>query len=189
MPHIPICNTSEASREALAVYEEFYTLMQFPSAPNFITTQGHSATAARATWDLVRGVLVTGDVPRWIKEMMFVAISHERGCKYCTAAHVACCRMLKVDPEFIRQATGNASLISDAKLRDMMLFALKCARAPQSMAAHDYSVLRRHGIANRQIVEIISMAALAVYANILADAAGMEEDPMFGDCEAQEALQ
>jgi len=189
MPHIPICNTAEASREALAVYEEFYTLMQFPSAPNFITTQGHSATVARGTWDLVRNVLVSGDLPRWIKEMMFVAISHERTCKYCTAAHIACCRMLKVDPEFIRQATGTASLISDPKLRDMMLFALKCARAPQSIAPHDYSVLRRHGLSNREILEIISMAGLAVYANILADATGMEEDPMFGDYQVQEELQ
>jgi len=189
MPHIPICNTSEASREARAVYEEFHTLMQFPSPPNFITTQGHSATVTRGTWDVVRSVLVSGDLPRWIKEMMFVAISHERGCKYCTAAHIACCRMLQVDPELIRLATGNASLIPDAKLRDMMLFALKCARAPQSMVAHDYAVLRRHGLANGEIVEIISMAALAVYANILADAAGMEDDPMFSDYQAQEALQ
>ena len=67
-----------------------------PDLLNFIKTQGHSArTAARATWDLVRGVLVSGQIPRWIKEMLFVAISKERKCQYCVAAHLACCRMLE----------------------------------------------------------------------------------------------
>jgi len=188
MPHIPICSNPEASKEVLAVYEEFYTQMQFPAAPNFIMTQGHSPTAARGTWDLVRGVLVTGELPRWIKEMMFVAISHERSCRYCEAAHIACCRMLKVNPEWIELAAGSVTRIPDAKLRDMVLFALKCARAPQSLTAHDYATLRTHGLANKEIVEIISMAALAVYANILADATGMEEDSMFAAYEPQLAF-
>jgi len=179
MPHIPLCSVEEASREALAVYEEFYTQMRFPSAPNFIMTQGHSPTVSRGTWDLVRSVLVSGELPRWIKEMMFVAISKERNCRYCTAAHIACCRMLKVNPEWIELAARDVELIPDPKLRDMILFALKCARAPQSLEAHDYGKLRRHGLRDREIVEIISMAALAVYANILADATGMEADAMF----------
>ena len=179
MPHIAICSTTEASAAALAVYEEFYTQMCFPSAPNFIMTQGHSPTVARGTWDLVRSVLVSGELPRWIKEMMFVAISYERNCRYCAAAHRACCRMLEVDPEWIELAGHSPALIPDPKLRDMILFALKCARSPQSLEEDDYAKLRGHGLRDKEIVEIISMAALAVYANILADATGMEDDPMF----------
>ena len=71
------------------------------------------------------------------------------------------------------------SAIPDKKLREMILFALKCSRDPQSLAETDYAKLRKHGLENKEIVEIISMAGLAVYANILADATGMEEDPMF----------
>jgi hypothetical protein len=32
----------------------------------------------------------------------------------------------------------------------------------------------------REIVELVGMAAFAVYANIIADATAMPEDPMFG---------
>jgi len=179
MPHIPVCSTIEASTDSLAVYEEFYTQMRFSSAPNFIMTQGHSPTVARGTWDLVRSVLVSGELPRWIKEMMFVAISSERKCRYCTAAHIACCRMLSVNPDWIKLAAVDVNAIPDKKLREMILFALKCSRDPQSLAETDYAKLRKHGLENKEIVEIISMAGLAVYANILADATGMEEDPMF----------
>src|ERR1700694_2777253 len=170
MSHIPICATHEASREVIVVYEEFASQMRFPSPPTFIMTQGHSPTVARGTWDLVRRVLVTGELPRWVKEMMFVAISYERDCKYCYAAHVACCRMLKVDPEWIEIAAHGPKGIPDGKLRQMLVFALKCARAPQSLGTEDYAKLREFGLSNKEIVEIISMSAVAVYANILADA-------------------
>jgi len=179
MPHIKICTPDAASKEVRAVYADFAAKMQFPSAPNFIMTQGHSPVAAQGTWDLVRSVLVSGALPRWIKEIMFVAISHDRNCLYCKAAHMACCRMLKVDPAWIEYAAGDVDLIPDPKLRDMVQFARKCARVPQSLTASDYALLRTYGLADTEIVEIVSMAALAVYANILADATRMEEDPMF----------
>jgi AhpD family alkylhydroperoxidase len=43
-----------------------------------------------------------------MKELMFVAISVDRGCRYCDAAHVACCRMLGVNPAVLEvaDATG-----------------------------------------------------------------------------------
>jgi len=179
MAHIPICSPEDASSEVKIVYEEFHTQMRFESAPTFITTQGHSPTAVRGTWDLVRGILVNGELARWIKEIMFVAISHDRSCRYCKAAHIACCRMLKVDPEWIELAIGNVELMPDPKLRDMVQFARKCARAPGSLTPQDYAGLRSHGLADKEIVEIITMAGLAVYANIVADATGMEDDSMF----------
>ena len=43
-------------------------------------------SAARGPWGLVENVLVGGSLPRILKEMMFVAISKERGCRYCEAA-------------------------------------------------------------------------------------------------------
>lgn len=142
-------------------------------------TQGHSHVVARGTWDVVRNVLVSGEIPRWTKEMMFVAISKDRECRYCTAAHVACCRMLGVKPEMLDQLVEDISKLHDPKLRDMVLFALKCSRNPQSLTEDDYEKLRQHGLKQSEIVEIIGMSALAVYANIIADATAMEPDEMF----------
>jgi len=72
--------------------------MGFPTVPNFITTQGHSIAAARGTWGPAESVLVGGILPRTLKEMMFVAISRDRACRYCEAAHLACCGMLGIEP-------------------------------------------------------------------------------------------
>src|SRR6187455_2314749 len=99
MSHVPLLKPEKAPHEVKTIYEEFHRRMSFPSAPNFIMTQGHSPTVARGTWEAVRNILVSGKIPRWTKEMMFVAISKDRGCRYCTAAHFACCRMLGVEPD------------------------------------------------------------------------------------------
>ena len=179
MPHISPVSQDEASQEVKDVYADFARRMLFALPPNFIKTQGHSATVARATWDLVRGVLVSGQIPRWIKEMMFVAISKERNCHYCVAAHLACCRMLGVHPDHLAALVRDIRSSKDLKLRDMILFAVKCATDSQSLTGADYKQLRDHGLKESEIVEVVAMSALAVYANIIADATMMEPDPIF----------
>jgi len=179
MPHISVLKPEEASLEVKVIYEEFYRRMAFPSAPNFIMTQGHSSTVTRGTWEAVRNVLVLGEIPRWMKEMMFVAISNDRQCRYCSAAHTACCRMLGGSPGLLEQIVRNVNDLPDPKLRDMILFALKCSRHPQKLVENDFEQLRGHGLKQSEILEIIAMAAFAVYANIIADATAMSADEMF----------
>src|SRR6188474_2363147 len=156
MPYIPILPPDKASKEVNAVYEEFFRRMSFPSAPNFITTQGHSATVVRGTWEAVKGTLVTGLLLRWQKEMMFVAISKDRACRYCAAAHIACCRMLGVEPGLLEGLVRDVGSVADPKLRDMLLFAVKCSREPQSLAGQDFDQLRQHGLKDSEIMEVIA---------------------------------
>jgi len=68
--------------------------------------------------------------------------------------------------------------IPDPALRDTILFAMKAARDPQSLSDADYGILRSHGFTHSDMVELINVAALAVYLSILADATGMETDEM-----------
>lgn len=179
LPYLSTLEPEAASKDVVEVYNDFQRRMGFPEAPNFIKTQGHSSAATRGTWGLVKNVLVEGLLPRTLKEMMFVAISQARKWRYCEAAHLACCRMLGIEPAVLERLVANVSQISPPKVRDIILFGLKCAQDPQSLTEEDYDGLRRHGLAQSEIMEVISMAALAVYANTIADATGMSSDAMF----------
>jgi uncharacterized peroxidase-related enzyme len=179
MPPIPPLLPDDAPDEVKDVYEDFSRKMRFPSPPNFIMTQGHSPAVAKGSWDVVQNVLVKGKIERWIKEMLFAAISKDRNCQYCAAAHIACCRMLGVSGMLLDDLVRDVNSISDRKLRDMILFGLKCSRDPQKLSEADYEKLRQHGLDQAQILELVAMSGLAVYANILADATGMEADAMF----------
>ena len=179
MANLPTLEPDAAPKEVVEIYRDFQLRMGFPAAPNFIKTQGHSLAASRGTWGLVQNVLVGGLLPRTLKEMMFVAISQSRECRYCEAAHLACCRMLGVEARAIEQLVSNVTELSPPKVRDIILFGLKCARDPQSLTQEDFEGLRRHGLGPSEIMEAVSMAALAVYANTIADATAMPADEMF----------
>ena len=83
------------------------------------------------------------------------------------------------NPETLNQLVRDVHSIPNLKLRDMILFAIKCSRNPQSLAEADFANLRQHGLKESEILEIIWMSALAVYANIMADATAMDDDEMF----------
>ena len=87
--------------------------------------------------------------------------------------------MLGVKPELLEQLVRGVNDFADQKLRQMILFALKCSRNPQSLTDADYAKLYALGISQSGAVELIAMSALAVYANIIADATGMDADDMF----------
>ena len=63
--------------------------------------------------------------------------------------------------------------------RAILAFGLKCARSPQSLTDEDFRSLTRLGLGHAEIVEVVATSALAVYANILADATGVTGDDMF----------
>ena len=113
--------------------------MSFPGPPDFITTQGHSGAAARGVWELLKDILLGGQMPRWKKELIIVAISRERNCRYCEAAHAACCTMLGVNAVYM---VRDVRTIPDPGLRDTILFAMKAARDPQSLGEADYGALQ-----------------------------------------------
>jgi uncharacterized peroxidase-related enzyme len=181
MPHIAPLQPNDAIPEVRDIYENFRRRMQFPAAPNFILTQGHSLAAVRGSWDLVRNLLVLGQLPRWTKEMVFVAISQDRDCQYCLAAHLACCRMLGVDPKMLAALVRDVNSISDLKLRNMILFAVRCSRDPRGLTRADFDKLKEQGLDQAEIMELVAMSALAVYANIIADATAMEADAIFDE--------
>lgn len=179
MPRMPTLEPSESSPEVNEIYSDFAHRMGFPEPPNFIKTQGHSLSTAKGTWGLVQNTLVGGELPRTLKEMIFVAISQDRNCRYCEAAHLACCRMLGVDSETLQLLVSRTEDLRPVKIRDIILFALKCSRNPQGLLNSDFDLLKQHGLKQSEIVEIIGMSALAVYANIIADATGMQSDDLF----------
>lgn len=179
MPKISVVPPDAAPPDVRDIYVDFQRKMGFPEAPNFIKAQGHSADVARGTWGLVENVLVRGSLPRSLKEMMFVAVSKDRNCRYCEAAHLACCRMLGVEAATLNDLAGDLESVTPLKTRDLLKFAVKCSRNPQSIGEADFATLRAHGLSQSEILEAIAMSALAVYANTMADATGVEADQMF----------
>ncbi len=181
MPRFPLIQETEAPDEVREIYREFRRTMQFPDVPNFISTQGASHSMLAGTWGLLKHVLLEGSLPRSTKELIFVAISVKRECRYCMEAHAACCRVLGVDDGTIRAVMEGLTGDIPDHTRDILQFAIKCGSTPEELNSDDFASLTQHGLDNEQALEVIATAAMAVYATIIADATLLDVDAMFAD--------
>ena len=179
MAFLPMTEESAAQGVVAEVFSAFRTTKGTPFVPNFFKTLANSPTVAQGTWNVYRDVGHYGKVPKSIKEMLFVAISQARNCKYCEAAHLAICRLFGVDRETLETLTRDLNALKPGRTRDVIRFGIKVALTPQAVAQADYDGLRDHGLTDEEIVEVIGMAAFSVYATIVADSTRVEIDSGF----------
>src|SRR5204863_8157987 len=102
MAFLPMIEESAAQGVNAEVFSAFRQTKGTPFVPNFFKILANAPTVALGTWNVYRDVGHYGKVPKSIKEMLFVAISQARGCKYCEAAHQAICRLFGVDKEALK---------------------------------------------------------------------------------------
>lgn len=179
MPRFPLTQEADAPRQVRDIYRDFTRKMGFSGVPNFIRTQGASPGMLAGTCSLVEHILLEGRLPRSTKELIFLAVAADRECNYCREAHAACCRMLGIDEVTIQTVKSGLSGDIPQHTREILLFAIKCASAPEELSDEDFGSLRRQGMDEQQILEVIATSALAVYTTIIADATMLEPDAMF----------
>ncbi|QYM77914.1 peroxidase-related enzyme [Horticoccus luteus] len=177
MPFLSAIDVTQCDPQVREIFEEFKAVKGAPFVPNFFRTLGHAPNAARGTWEVYRQLSQHGTVPSVLKEMILVAVSAERACKYCEAAHSAFCKMLGLDDESLAHLSNGLRTLKPKRTAEVIEFAVKAGLNPQGVTAEDYARLRAHGLSDAELMEIVAMAAFSVYANVVADATQMEIDP------------
>lgn len=114
------------------------------------------------------------------REMVAVAVSAENRCYYCLVAHGAAVRALSGDPTLGEAIVTNYRVASLApRQRAMLDFAVKMARASAEIEEADREALRVHGLTDRDIWDLASVAAFFAMSNRLASAVGMVPNPEY----------
>jgi uncharacterized peroxidase-related enzyme len=158
------------------IYKEILKVKHLRKLPHFFQTLANSTSVLQGTWNVYRDVSTRGMIPEALKEMIFVAISAKADCAYCEAAHLAFCRILKVDAETCENLVHNIDALKPPRTRDIVRFAVKAGTEPKSLEKADYDILRRDGLADEEIIEIVAMAAFARYAITVAEALKLDVD-------------
>jgi uncharacterized peroxidase-related enzyme len=114
------------------------------------------------------------------REMVAVAVSAENRCHYCLVAHGAAVRALSGDPTLGEAIVTNYRVAPLApRQRAMLDFAVKMARASAEIEEADREALRLHGLTDRDIWDLASVAAFFAMSNRLASAVGMVPNPEY----------
>ncbi len=159
-------------------YQEIKKSLNTPFVPNFFKIWGHAPIALQGILPAMKHILGSGELDRKLKEMIMIAVSSGNECDYCQTAHQAFCTMLGGTQEQIdllkAQQTLNGS--GSPKEREAVDFAVRVARDPTSTNSDDFKKLGALGYSTNEIMELIAMAGMAVFYNLLADASGVKLD-------------
>jgi len=141
---------------------------------NWFTAQSARPDILEASWALVKGLLLQGELPPTLKQMIILRVSTDNDCRYCRIMHTSALEAMGVPAEVIDKVTTD---VTAAQLppgqRAIVEFAAKTAADPKSVSDEDFSRLGQYGLTRGEILEAAMTAAFANFINTWADVSGI----------------
>jgi uncharacterized peroxidase-related enzyme len=175
---VSLIEEDEATGETAEIYEAVKKAMQVPSVPNLDKVLAHSLPALKGTVGLLGDLYMASNLPQPVVAMLLYSISLARSCQYCSSFHRLTCRMVGVDESMLAAVGNNLGSVTPERVQAIVAFGVKAAMSSGDLTEADFDKLRDMGISDSEIVEIVALAGLGVYLNIVADALKIEVDDM-----------
>lgn len=129
------------------------------------------------TWAMCKGLMLKGQLPATVKQMIIVAISTQNDCPYCRVTHSRALESLNVPQEVIDDITTNLDLSKvPPHQRAILQFALKSSQNPASITDADLKALRDFGLSEGEIIEVAMLAAFTNFINTWSEISAIEVD-------------
>jgi uncharacterized peroxidase-related enzyme len=178
MAHVPLLEYDQVTDPKVkAVYEEIRAELGFGIVPNLFKSMAIRPDFLEASWKKFRSVILQGDVPRTIKEMIGIAISQANNSQYALQVHLHGLSAIGMSEQVLQ------TLISDfaqcplpEREKAVISFGLLAATKPQKLTDTDYHKLEELGLERSEIFEIIATANLFTEINHYTDAIALEID-------------
>ena len=108
--------------------------------------------------------------------MILFAVSSANKCNYCSPIFKVTCMTVGIEEETLAALQDNLEMVAPERAQATIKFAQKCAFDRDSLTAEDFDALRQQGVGDDEIMEIITLAALAIYLNTIADSLKLDMD-------------
>ena len=174
---LPFIEEDEAEGEAAEIFAQIKHDLQSPFVPSWAKSLAFSPRILKMYMSAVGSVFDNISLPQSLVAMICYAVASEVNCLYCAATNELTCRTLGVDEQTLSLILTDMSQVYPERTRAIIEFALKTAKKPQELVKEDYDALREHGISDEEMAEIMMVAALAVFNDVLADAFKVEVNP------------
>lgn len=188
LPHsgIEYVEENEATGDVAELYDDVRRTMQIPFVPNLIKSLSASPASLKMHWGMYRTFMTETSLPISLVSMVLYAVAQSNDCRYCSAMNELSCRTYGLDDETLYAMAKDLDHVSPDRLRAIIKFAVKAVHTPKEVTSADYEELRSHGMGNDEIIEIIIVAALADFNDILSDSLKVDIDTMVAEALASE---
>jgi len=175
---VALIEESQATGELAEVYDMVKKALQMPQVPNIDKVLANSRPALKGTVAMIGELFMGSSLPQPVIAMLIYSISLARNCQYCGSFFRLTCRTVGVDEAMLAAVGNDLDGVSPERVQAIMSFGLKAAMASNALTEADYDNLRDMGVSDAEMVEIVALAGLGVYLNIVADALKIDVDDM-----------
>jgi uncharacterized peroxidase-related enzyme len=173
---LPVVDLDEANPEQLSVLDE-----SNPKArtSDYYKLLVHDPEALRHRSRLFNNVMYASKgLPRADRELASVAVSRVNGCTYCASVHGRLFSQLTKDEDTILRIFDEGTDTSlSPRQRAIVDFSVALTRTPARLEAHDVSALRKVGLTDLEILDLIHVVAMFGWANRLLQTLGEPVPP------------
>ncbi len=131
--------------------------------------------------DFLENVMVSeSELTKAEREIIASHVSNINGCTFCLNAHRATLEAMNVSNETISTLENGIEIkgIRD-ELRQLIVFADKLTRTPESISITDIDALKEVGISEQTIEDTINVVSIFNYVNRLTDSFGVKGNPLY----------
>lgn len=142
---------------------------------NWLTSQSSRPDILAGTWEFSKGMLLQGELPMMVKQMIATTIAARNNCKYCQDLHGNTLSMLGVSKALITSCVSDPTLAEvQQPHRAILQFAVKISQTPGKVDADDLLQMRAQGLTKSEILEIMALSAYCNFINTWADISRIE---------------
>lgn len=179
MANLPLAS-AETSNDPLVqkTYHEIEQELGFGMVPNIFRSMSTHPIILAANWQKFKATILGGQLPRSVKEMLGVTVSHINGSEYAKQVHLHSLSVQGVHDLWLQQLLAD-ELEEDTlpeTIQAMVVFARKAAQRSSAMGADDVNALREAGLSDTEIFEVITTVDLFQSVNAYTDLMGVEVD-------------
>jgi uncharacterized peroxidase-related enzyme len=141
----------------------------------FARVMAHHPGLLEARQQYTEAVVEKGELDPTLVELIAVAISGTNDCAYCVVSHVEhLIEQLGVEEDLARAVARRDYQALDSRKRAVVELADQIARDPAGVGPDGIDRLRTVGFEDDEIVAIVTACAMAVSANLITDALGLD---------------
>jgi len=173
MPHIPYQGEEQISPECKSIMDEFrhnygrdshiFRVMSWN--PTFLKVASNAWTSI---------VVKPSRLERWVKEAIVVITATAQGAEYCIQGHSHALRRQGLSRQTVNEVQNSAFSGYSEPERSIFVFAQTAASSPKRLTLDDYEKLRKLGLDDETILEILAVVWVNTAMNNVVEAVGMK---------------
>jgi uncharacterized peroxidase-related enzyme len=171
MPRLRPVDAAETDGRARDLLDEIEN--KIGMVPNLMRTMASSAAVLEA-YEQFKRALGGGRLPARLREQIALTVAEANACGYCLAAHAALGKLAGLSDETIRDS--RLALSPNRKTEEVLRFAREIVEKRGLVGDEAVDRVRRAGLGDGEIAEIVANVALNLFTNYFNHVAGTEVD-------------